>query len=65
VATKEEAVAAFTTVGGDRRTAETNVAALRSPRVPWAKPVATTAELLGRPPRTFRSWVVEHAAQFR
>lgn len=65
VATRAEAVEAFTAVGGDRVAAETNVAALHSPLVPWAVPVDTIARLLGRPPRDFRSWAVDHVALFR
>lgn len=65
VATKKETVATFTALGGDRRNAEANAVALRSSKVPWARPVHTAATLLGRPPRSFRSWAAEHAALFR
>lgn len=64
VVTTKEAVATFTALGGDPDAAAANVAALRSPQVPWARPVRSAAELLGRPPRSFRSWVAEHAARF-
>jgi uncharacterized protein YbjT (DUF2867 family) len=37
---------------------------LSSTDVPWAHPVPTIEDLLGRAPRTFRQWATEHAAAF-
>lgn len=65
VASEEEAVDVFTAICGDREIAAANVAALRSALTPWARPVSTVCQLLGRPPRTFRAWAIENAAAFR
>ncbi|MET9887849.1 NAD(P)H-binding protein [Streptomyces sp. NPDC006430] len=64
VAPAEEVVAVFTGITGDRPAAETNVAALHSPEVPWAKPTSVVRDLTGREPRPFREWAVENAALF-
>ncbi|WP_229397680.1 SDR family oxidoreductase [Micromonospora okii] len=65
VAAPEEVVATFASITGDRPAAETNVAALHSPRVPWGRTNGTVERLLGRKPRTFRDWAAEHAHLFR
>ncbi|MER7847427.1 NAD(P)H-binding protein [Kitasatospora sp. NPDC096077] len=64
VAPPEEVVDVFTGITGDRPAAETNVAALRSPEVPWAKPTRAVRDLTGREPRPYRRWAVENAALF-
>ncbi|MEV6948874.1 NAD(P)H-binding protein [Streptomyces sp. NPDC051172] len=65
VATEEETVAMFTAITGDRGTAEGNVRALRSRRVPWARVRPAVDEVLGRPARPFRDWAAEHLAAYR
>ncbi|GAA3487731.1 NAD(P)H-binding protein [Streptomyces cremeus] len=65
VAPPEEVVEVFTGISGDRTAAESNVAALHSPEVPWAGPTRWVRELTGREPRTYRQWAVENAALFR
>ena len=64
VAPPEEVVEVFTKITGDRPAAETNVAALRSPGVPWAGPTGAVRDLTGREPRPYRRWAVENAALF-
>lgn len=64
VAPPEEVVEVFTRITGDRGAAETNVAALRSPGVPWARPTRAVRDLTGREPRPYRQWAVENAALF-
>jgi nucleoside-diphosphate-sugar epimerase len=38
--------------------------ALRPGRMPWAEPLPAVSDLLRRPPRTFRAWVVRHRGDF-
>ncbi|MCS0602276.1 NAD(P)H-binding protein [Streptomyces sp. LP11] len=64
VAPAEEVVEEFTAITGDRPAAVTNVAALHSPQVPWAKPTTAVRDLTGREPRPYRRWAVENAALF-
>ncbi|MEV7438337.1 SDR family oxidoreductase [Streptomyces griseoviridis] len=64
VAPVEEVVEVFAGITGDRAAAVTNVAALHSPRVPWAKPTTAVHDLTGRAPRPYRRWAVENAALF-
>ncbi|MFB7259090.1 NAD(P)H-binding protein [Streptomyces nojiriensis] len=64
VAPPREVVDVFAGITGDRAAAETNVAALHSPEVPWAKPTCAVRDLTGREPRPFRQWAVENAALF-
>ncbi|MDX2680486.1 NAD(P)H-binding protein [Streptomyces sp. NY05-11A] len=64
VAPPEEVVEVFTRITGDRGAAESNVAALRSPEVPWARPTRAVRDLTGREPRPYRRWAVENAALF-
>ncbi|MEU4035512.1 SDR family oxidoreductase [Streptomyces collinus] len=64
VAPAEEVVEVFTEITGDRAAAVTNVAALHSPEVPWAKPTTSVRDLTGREPRPYRRWAVENAALF-
>ncbi|MFJ8078049.1 SDR family oxidoreductase [Streptomyces sp. NPDC096176] len=64
VAPQEEVVDVFAGITGDRPAAVTNVAALHSPEVPWAKPTTAVRELTGREPRTYRQWAVANAALF-
>ncbi|MGP4001284.1 SDR family oxidoreductase [Streptomyces sp. 8N706] len=64
VAPAEEVVRIFTGITGDRATAVTNVAALRSPEVPWAKPTTAVRDLTGREPRSYREWAEANAALF-
>ncbi|MDT3728194.1 hypothetical protein ROS62_26285 [Streptomyces sp. DSM 41972] len=45
--------------------AVSNVAALHSPEVPWARPTSAVRELTGRDPRPYRQWAVANAALFR
>ncbi|MET8675610.1 NAD(P)H-binding protein [Streptomyces albidoflavus] len=65
VAPPDEVVEVFTGITGDRAAAESNVAALHSPEVPWARPTRWVRDLTGREPRTYRQWAVENAALFR
>ncbi|CAM5491268.1 nucleotide-diphosphate-sugar epimerase [Streptomyces spiroverticillatus] len=65
VAPPEEVVEVFTRITGDRAAAESNVAALHSPEVPWARPTRAVRDLTGREPRPYRQWAVENAALFR
>jgi uncharacterized protein YbjT (DUF2867 family) len=64
VAPPEEVVDVFAGITGDRAAAETNVAALRSPEVPWARPTGVVRDLTGREPRPYRQWAVENVALF-
>ena len=64
VAPQEEVVDVFAGITGDRPAAVTNVAALHSPEVPWAKPTSAVRELTGREPRTYRQWAGANAALF-
>ncbi|MEU9241650.1 NAD(P)H-binding protein [Streptomyces sp. NPDC048385] len=64
VAPAEEVVEVFTGITGDRAAAVTNVAALHSPKVPWAKPTTAVRHLTGREPRPYRRWAVENVALF-
>jgi uncharacterized protein YbjT (DUF2867 family) len=64
VAPAEEVVEVFAGITGDRATAVTNVAALHSPRVPWASPTTAVRDLTGREPRPYRRWAVENGALF-
>ncbi|MEV7503821.1 NAD(P)H-binding protein [Streptomyces sp. NPDC093018] len=64
VAPADEVVDVFAGITGDRTAAATNVAALRSPEVPWAKPTTAVRDLTGREPRPYRRWAVENAALF-
>ncbi|MFF3291985.1 SDR family oxidoreductase [Streptomyces sp. NPDC003023] len=64
VAPQEEVVDVFTGITGDRAAAVTNVAALHSPRVPWARPTDAVRELTGREPRPYRRWAQANAALF-
>jgi hypothetical protein len=57
-------VEVFAGITGDRATAVTNVAALHSPRVPWASPTTAVRDLTGREPRPYRRWAVENGALF-
>ncbi|MGW7418254.1 SDR family oxidoreductase [Streptomyces sp. NPDC054863] len=65
VAPEDEVVEVFTGLTGDREAAVTNVAALRSPEVPWAKPTTAVRDLTGRDPRPYRAWAADNAALFR
>ncbi|MFF4173840.1 NAD(P)H-binding protein [Streptomyces sp. NPDC001744] len=65
VAPPEEVVDVFAGITGDRPAAESNVAALRSPEVPWARPTGAVRDLTGRDPRPYRRWAAENAALFR
>lgn len=65
VASKQEVVDAFAAISGDRGAARTNVEALHSARVPWARTTATARELLGRDPRPFRDWAARNLDRFR
>ncbi|WP_438486725.1 SDR family oxidoreductase [Streptomyces sp. S186] len=64
VAPAMEVVEIFTRLGGDRAAAVGNVAALRSPQVPWARPTAAVQELTGRAPRPYQEWAAANAALF-
>ncbi|GAA2259200.1 butenolide phosphate reductase ScbC [Streptomyces amakusaensis] len=64
VAPAEEVVEVFARITGDRAAAVTNVAALRSPEVPWAEPTTAVRELTGRRPRPYRRWAADNAALF-
>ncbi|MEU3838511.1 NAD(P)H-binding protein [Streptomyces sp. NPDC028635] len=64
VAPPEEVVGVFAGITGDRAAAETNVAALHSPDVPWARPTTAVRDLTGREPRPYRQWAVANAALF-
>ncbi|MGC5237261.1 NAD(P)H-binding protein [Streptomyces albogriseolus] len=65
VAPREEVVEVFAGITGDRPAAVSNVAALHSPEVPWARPTTAVRELTGRDPRPYRQWAVANAALFR
>ncbi|MFE7840163.1 NAD(P)H-binding protein [Streptomyces sp. NPDC057474] len=65
VAPQEEVVEVFVGITGDRPAAVTNVAALHSPRVPWAKPTTAVRDLTGREPRGFGEWAAANAALFQ
>ncbi|MFE1956294.1 SDR family oxidoreductase [Streptomyces sp. NPDC059524] len=64
VAPQEEVVDVFTGITGDRPAAQTNVAALHSPDVPWSKVSPAVRELTGRDPRPYRAWAVANASLF-
>ncbi|WP_308298943.1 NAD(P)H-binding protein [Streptomyces sp. GESEQ-35] len=64
VASQEEVVEVFAGITGDRAAAETNVAALHSPEVPWATSTTAVRDLTGRDPRPYRAWAVANAALF-
>ncbi|MDQ1016517.1 SDR family oxidoreductase [Streptomyces afghaniensis] len=64
VAPAEEVVEVFAGITGDRAAAKTNVAALHSPQVPWARPTTSVRDLTGREPRPYRDWAVANAALF-
>lgn len=65
VADPDEAVDTFAAISGDRAGAETDVRALHSPAVPWARTAPTVRAELGRPARAFRVWARENAQSFR
>ncbi|MEU8891676.1 NAD(P)H-binding protein [Streptomyces sp. NPDC048442] len=65
VAPEDEVVEVFAGLTGDRAAAVTNVAALRSPEVPWGKPTTAVRDLTGRAPRPYRAWAADNAALFR
>ncbi|MGW5879049.1 SDR family oxidoreductase [Nocardiopsis terrae] len=65
VAPPGQVVDTFTSITGDREAAVTNVRALHSPQVPWARAKDTVERLTGRPPRTFQEWARDNADLFR
>ncbi|QLQ36623.1 NAD(P)H-binding protein [Micromonospora robiginosa] len=65
VASPDDVVAMFAGITGDRPAAESNVAALHSPAVPWGRTTGTLERVLGRKPRTFREWAAANAHLFR
>ncbi|MFE7777900.1 NAD(P)H-binding protein [Streptomyces sp. NPDC057445] len=64
VAPREEVVEVFAGITGDREAAVSNVAALHSPEVPWARPTTTVRDLTGREPRPYREWAAANAPLF-